>query len=418
MLVQGFGKPGCRTAPGPGASVAGLRPASFAQKLWRFCTNPRVREPDLIEPLHAAIRQQAAATPGVLLAVHDWSTLSFGRHPSKADRATLTHARDLGYDLATVLIVRGDTGEPVAPAAVTLCTADAVYSTCATPSPPGTPHIDQILPAMQQVHACGFGPEVVHVIDREADSAAHWRRWSAEGHLAVVRADDRQVRCQDQPTTLRAVAAGLHRDGQMHEAGAVSYRGRPGRLLVAEAAVVLHRPGTRNVGRKKQVIPGEPLPLRLVVAEVRDRQDRVLARWLLLSNVPPRLGDAATVARWYYYRWRIEGLHKLLKTAGWQVEGWQQRDGQRVLKKLLLALAACVSLWALQRRHDTQSQAFQALLMQLGGRQTKPGRPVTTSGMLAGLWVLQSALGPLARHGPETLQAMLAEHLPLFAQKT
>ena len=53
--------------------------------------------------------------------------------------------------------------------------------------------------------------------------------------------------------------------------------------------------------------------------------------------------------------------------------------------------------------------------MQLSGRQTKRGRPITTSGLLAGLWVLLGALGPLARHGLENLNAMLADHLPLFA---
>jgi hypothetical protein len=59
--------------------------------------------------------------------------------------------------------------------------------------------------------------------------------------------------------------------------------------------------------------------------------------------------------------------------------------------------------------------AFQLLLMQLSGRQTKRDRAITTGGMLAGLWVPQSAVGPLARHGPEKLNAMLENHLPLFA---
>ena len=53
--------------------------------------------------------------------------------------------------------------------------------------------------------------------------------------------------------------------------------------------------------------------------------------------------------------------------------------------------------------------------MQLSGRQTKRGREITTSGLLAGLWVLLGALGTLARHGPEKINAMLVDHLPLFA---
>ena len=116
------------------------------------------------------------------------------------------------------------------------------------------------------------------------------------------------------------------------------YHGRSARLHVAETEVILHRPGKRNVGKKKIEIPGPPLPLRLVVTEIRDSKGRVLARWLLLTNVPAALGDTATIARWYYFRWRIETYHKLLKGAGWQMEGWLQRDGQGLLVKLMLAL--------------------------------------------------------------------------------
>lgn len=56
--------------------------------------------------------------------------------------------------------------------------------------------------------------------------------------------------------------------------------------------------------------------------------------------------------------------------------------------------------------------------MRLSGRQTKRRRAITTSGLLAGLWVLQSALGPLASHGAEQLNTMLNNHLPLFAAKS
>ena len=85
---QGVREDGSRTSPGPGATVAGMQAASFAQKLWRFCMDARVEETALIEPMHQAIRQEVAEQLGVLLAIHDWSTLSYGGHPSKTDRAT------------------------------------------------------------------------------------------------------------------------------------------------------------------------------------------------------------------------------------------------------------------------------------------------------------------------------------------
>jgi hypothetical protein len=59
--------------------------------------------------------------------------------------------------------------------------------------------------------------------------------------------------------------------------------------------------------------------------------------------------------------------------------------------------------------------SLQRLLMQLSGRQTKRYRAITTSGLLTGLWVLQAAVGPLARYGADQLNAMLENYLPLFA---
>jgi hypothetical protein len=415
ILVKGFGKTGSSTAPGPGATVGGMKAASFAQKLWRFCIDPRVEESALIEPMHEAVRHEVAHQANVLLAIHDWSTLSYGGHPSKTDRATLTHAHDVGYDLATVLMVRGDDGAPIAPVLVSMTTADGVLSTRDDAPAADLCHIDQIHGAMRYVHDLDFGATVVHVIDREADSVNHWRQWSADGHLALVRADDRKVLCEGQATSLRALAEKRHSDDAFKDVGAALYHGRKARLFVTEVEVVLHRAGKRNEGKKKVEIPGPPLALRLVVTQIRDLKGRVLAHWLLLTNVPAELADAATIAKWYYFRWRIESLHKLLKKAGWQLESWLQRNGERLLIKLLIAFGACASIWALERRHDAESEAFQQLLMQLSGRQTKRKRPITTSGMLAGLWVLQGAVGALARDGPEKLKAMLTDHLPLFA---
>lgn len=388
----------------------------------------------LIEPLLARLRVESeaealAARGGggdgrpVFLAVHDWSTIHFA-HPSKADRATLTHAADVGYDLKTTLIVRARDGAPLAPAEVALRTADAVHSTRPGEPPSPAAHVDQLLDAMDHARSLELAATLVHVVDREADSVGHWRDWTAGGHLVSVRGDDRRVLREGVETSLSAVAAGLRCRGVMRDAGPARFHGRPARRVVAETDVVLHKPAKRHTGEKtaggnkKQIeVPGPPVLLRLVVCELRDVKsgETVLARWLLLTNVPHAQADAATVAEWYYYRWKIEDMHTLLKSAGWALEGWLQRDGRKLFHKLLLAFAACVAVWDLMRRTDAAADEFRVLLMQLSGRQTKRSRPVTASGLLAGLWTLQAALGPLARHGPEHLQAMLDANLPLFS---
>jgi Transposase DDE domain len=410
--VRGFGRTNGRCAAGPGATAGGQRAATFAQRLWRFCDNDRVGFAALIAPFVQRVRDEAPAA-GVLLAVHDWSTVAFGSHPSKADRRRLTHDADVGYDLGTVLVVRGSDGATLAPVSVRLATADGVLGTDADDADDAdVPHVDQVRGRMDAVAGLRLGGPVVHVIDREADSVGHWRDWHAAGHHAVVRTDDRVVLRDGRETRLSAVADAL----PLADAGAAGYRGRPARRFVGEAAVVLHRPAKRWEGSRRRVIAGEPLAVRLVVAELRDADGRALARWWLLTNVPAETADAAAVASWYYWRWRIESFHKLLKAAGWELEKWLQRTGERVLRKLLVAIAAVVEVWALERRTDAASDEFRRLLMTLSGRQTKRRVPVTTTGLLAGLWVLQQAASWLARDGPDDPNALLEKHLPLFAQ--
>jgi hypothetical protein len=411
--VKGFGKASCPTAPGPGATVTRRVAASYSQQLWRFCGNKRVGFPALIEPLIQRVRDEALPA-GVLLAVHDWSTLAFATHTSKTDRRQLTHDADVGYDLATVLIVRGTDGAPLAPVAVSLATQTTVLST--QPDPVAdVAHVDQLRSRMDFVASLNLGTPVVHVIDREADSVGHWRDWSAAGHRVLVRADDRLVLHNGRERKLVAVAEELKSRGELTDAGEALYRGRKAWRFVGQTDVVLHRPAKRWNGQRQQVIAGEPLSLRLVVVELREVTGRVLSRWLLLTNVPADEADAACVASWYYWRWRIESLHKLLKSAGWQLESWLQRNGTRLLRKLLVALAACVEVWALERRVDASSESFKALLVSLSGRQTKHRQRITTPALLAGLWVLQQAASWLSRDGPNDPNALLQQHLPLFA---
>ncbi len=105
-----------------------------------------------------------------------------------------------------------------------------------------------------------------------------------------------------------------------------------------------------------------------------------------------------------------------MKSAGWQLESWRQQTGDRLLRKLLVALAALTEVWALERRTDESSESFKTLLMALSGRQTKKNRPVTTTALLAGLWVLQQSAAWLSRDGPDSPNALLEKHLPLFAR--
>ena len=100
------------------------------------------------------------------------------------------------------------------------------------------------------------GPQPVHVIDREADSVGHYRRWHAAGHRFVVRADrERVVLHEGRECKLGEVVAGLAgsftdvRDAA-GQPEVVTILAGTGRVRVAEAAVVLHRPARRYTGER------------------------------------------------------------------------------------------------------------------------------------------------------------------------
>ena len=392
---------GLRALPGARSSFAATQAA------WRFLNNPRVGLPELVEPLREAGRPAAAATTAAhLLVVHDWSFLSFPTHTSKADRIAQGHAHALGYDLATALLVDGATGHPLAPMDLELTTATGVVSSRADrpPDHPAVPHIDQVLATMTAATTGGLARPLVHVIDREADGLAQFRSWASAGHLVVVRVDaNRRVRWREQSRRLPEIVEGLRAEHAFRPAGDL---GEDRTLFVAETTIVYTQPGrVRRDGRRLNV-PGEPLAVRLVVSQVRDPGGRVVAQWLLVTNVAAAV-SAERVGQWYAWRWLIESFFKLLKGHGQQVEQWQQETGEAIAKRLAVTAMACVLVWKLVRDPSPAGRAAATLLVRLSGRQVKRARPVTAPAVLAGLEKLLAVLDVLENTTVEELRALL-----------
>jgi len=377
----------------------------------RFLHNDAIDLPTLMEPLHQVARQwdqQPASDWG--LAVHDWSALKYPAHTSKTDRIKLGKYTKHGYELATVLLVDGGDGTPVAPLEMRLLTRRGVCSS-RTPAPKKTAYrIDEVLASMQAARALGLHKRLVHVIDREADSLAHYRNWHADGHTFLVRADgERLVRWQDEELSLDALNQRLHNGGHFQRSRPVSYQGQAAVQYVAETTVVLDRPAWRcrkkNGKRRLQRLPGPAITLRLIVSRVTDATGKTVAVWYLLTNVPHAV-DKALLALWYYWRWRIESFFKLLKSAGQQVESWQQETGEAIAKRLLVAAMACALVWQIDRHPAPEAATLRQLLVKLSGRQMKYKKTHTIPALLAGLWVFVTMLETLAQHSVEELRSL------------
>lgn len=405
-----------RLAAGLRAMPEGSRPFAAAQAAWRFYANPRMSLPQLTAPLVEAARVGVAETcKEWALVVLDWSLLHYGGHASKEDRIMLAHRKDLGYELLTALVVADQHGQPLAPVCLELRARDGLHTTRSKTPLRELSALDELKPVMAHVEGLGLGRPLVYVIDREADSVGHYRQWAAAGRHFVVRADDeRYVLHAGQEHKLIEVA----RQVPLVQIGSVTVQGARALQFVGETAVVLHRPARTHRSAdgqaKHQNIPGAPLELRLVVSEIRDENGGVLARWLLLSNLPAEV-SAATVALWYYWRWRIESYHKLLKGAGQQVESWLQDDAEQLARRLTVAAMAGVVVWQLARDERPESQEMRRVLVRLSGRLMKRGkgrRDFTEPALLAGLGVLLSMLHLLERYSLDELKGLAHQVLP------
>ena len=391
QLVKEHMSTATRSSAGPSLLPGESKSASATQAAWRFFNNERVELTALAEPLRQAGRESAAASLSqFVLLVHDWCKIDYGSHRSKADLRQLTHQHDVGYELTTALLVDAQNGNPLAPMQLHVKTADSVYSTAEKPPDLESHHLEQLEPTMEEVASWQIPRRVVHVIDREADSLGNFRRWDELGHKILVRCDDRRVLWEGETRLISEIVKELTKTACFIDVGPAQHQGQAVRQEVAEAEIVLHRPHKTRINGKQTEVSGRALPMRLVVSRMRDNSGKMLAQWTLLTNVSSEDAKASEVARWYYWRWRIESFFKLLKSHGQELEHWQQESGEAIARRLLVAAMACVVVWQLQQNDTPETEQAKKILMRLSGRSTKRKRPSTASGLLAGYMVLLS----------------------------
>ena len=391
---------------------AGLRAlpnksTSFAstQAAWRFYKNDSVSLTKLHEPLLIAAHESVARyCSAYALCVHDWSRLNYRKHASKLDKYPITHETDVGYDLQSSLILSDQTGQPLAPVAQRLVTANGSYATYQgdTLSETVENHLDEVTYCISKLEQQRFAKPLVHIIDREADSVGHIRQWEANNCLWLTRSKKTpSVEYQGHSMPCAQVAEAL----PFEKRRLVDYHGKPQWQWVAETLVRLTRDAKPSQKKqKKPSVPGEPIDARLVVSRILSDDGEILAEWLLMTNV--MAVEASEIALWYYWRWQIECFFKLLKKAGHDLESWQQETGLAIAKRLLVVSMACVVVWEIAAAKGEKAEALRTFLIKLSGRQMKWGKSFTNPALLAGLWVFLSMQEVLDCYPPEELAAL------------
>lgn len=386
-----------RAAHGPKTGVDSTKAATQSQAMWRFLNNDSVSPKSLIEPLQQAAREGCAGSQArCVLIMHDWCKIDYKRHAAKKDMLQVTHEHDIGYDLTASVAVEADNGIVLAPVSLHLRTGNRLHSTANSPPKRSSHHLNQLEPTMDEIAELELERIPVHIIDREADSLGHFRAWTKKGHLFLVRCDDRRVKWHGESVLLSEINEKLDREVLFKKAGHARHQGIKVLREVAEVEVVLDGEHKTRINGKQIETRGEALVLRAVFVRLVDKEGYILAEWMLLTNVPADVGNTSTIGTWYYFRWRIESFFKLLKSAGFELEYWQQTTGKAVLRRMLIACMACVYVWRLRRDKSERAATMRAHLMKLSGRQTKHGVESTASALLAGWYMMLSMMNLLA----------------------
>lgn len=393
------------------ALSSGLRPlpteiTSFAstQAAWRFYKNDSVTLQKLQEPLLQAAHDNAVThCKDYALIIHDWSRLNYRKHQSKLDKYQISHETDVGYDLQSSLLISDKTGLPLAPVALRLVTAKGSYSSYQNNALDESvaSHLDEVTTCIDYLQQQAFAKPLVHIIDREADSIGHIRQWQENGYLWLTRAKDHTtVTFEEQTLTCPMIANSL----SFNKIREVNYHGKSQWQWVAEAKIVITRHAHVRKNQKRTTVAGKPVEARLVVSRVMSDAGTILAQWVLITNVQGV--DANEIALWYYWRWKIESFFKLLKSAGQNLESWQQETGLAIAKRLLVVSMACVLVWEIAAAENEETRSLRTFLIKLSGRQMKWGVEFTNPALLAGLWVFLSMLEMMESYSPEDLAVL------------
>ena len=391
---------------------------SQVQAAWRFYNNENVTTKALQEPILedalSAIRSEKSA---YVLCATDWSHIDYKHHHAKKDKIKRDSARGsfaLGYDLQSSLAISAVTGAPIAPLVQNLKTAKKVYSTYSDSLSLKATHLEELTGrALWMNEHLGITKRIVHIVDREADSVELYRAFQKNEISFLIRTKtSSNVYCPKLEKTLKIgelaeqVAIGI-------KIKSIKYNKKMVDVYANEIDIIIERDGIKTTKQKdgttKQTkIPGDKVPLRLIVERLMAHDNSVVAEWLILSNLPKEV-KAETIGLWYYYRWNIESYFKLLKTAGFALEQWQQEESSALFRRLLVVSLACVLVWKLARSTTQGAQDLQRFLVNISGRLVEKKKVFTAPALLAGLWTFLTIIETISVHSYEDLLRMKEE---------
>jgi hypothetical protein len=403
--------------------LLGKEATTQVQASWRFLNNANVTIKELYEPLVSHLEQEIQLQcDKYVLALADWSHLDYKKHTSKKELKSENRkdtCMKIGYDYQGAIAASDRTGEPIGILDHNLKTADNFYSTYDDKIDMNLTHLDELrIRAKCMNDTLQTDKRIVNVIDRESDSIAFMRGLDEDNQLFLLRGkNNSKVNYHDKETneTISIKQGDLAKKLPLgKKVKSIKYRKKNVTIFANECDISISRDATKMIvqsdGKKKlQKTKGKTLKLRFVVERLVNNKNEIVAEWLLLSNVFDKDIDATSLANWYYYRWKIESYFKLLKSSGFNLEEWQQKEPLALFKRLLIVSNACILVWKIANDNSTQAKKIRDFLIKLSGKQIQRGIDFTYPALLSGLENYLTALDLLRQFSVEEIFKMRDE---------
>jgi hypothetical protein len=266
---------------------------------------------------------------------------------------------------------------------------------------------------------------ITGVSDRESDIYELFARRPGNMHLIVRAGQDRRIEAEDQADLLFAHVDGLPEQGRLPTVipAAPGRKARETELAVRFSRVVLRKP----LHGAAADLPDTVALTMLDVRETSTPADSPAVHWrLLTTHEITELGEARRVIDLYRLRWTVEEYFRTLKTAGFDIEAADIADPDVMIKLVVAAAIAAVTVMQLVRSRDgatdqTLADAFEpadqpileAISAQLEGKTERQKNPHPKGSLAFAAWVMARLggwTGYYGKPGPQVMRRGLDDY--------
>jgi Transposase DNA-binding/Transposase DDE domain len=337
-----------------GSLPAQMRTWKETKALYRLLDEPDVNFAALIQPHLHQTREQANASPVVLL-VQDTTDIDLSHRRKISGVGQIGNERGRGFFVQTVLAVRPETREVLG------CMAQEPF--VRIPAPQGEQRYQRRKRDeretdvwMRQVHAIGTpepGSMWIHIGDRGADMFPFFQACQAtKTHFLVRAAQNRRVQGSEDAISYSLTQARAFPSQASRPFEVPARHGRQARstqLQLAFGQMTLLPPRFEPRAGKE---PVTVWVIRVWEEQAPDGEEPL--EWILATSVPTTtLEQAWERVEWYRHRWLVEDYHQCLKS-GCRIEERQLQTVDGLIR--LLGLLSPLAVRLVQIRGYARSQ--------------------------------------------------------------